>query len=810
MGSDLTTSALHRRGDTTDLHAERLRTVALAIAATVILADGLLTQAVDSDSAKQLLSDIMSVLTALASTAAMSWAAWRTARYSRHVASAWWLFASSQACFLAGETLWTIQELIYHRQPFPSVSDLFFSLQYPALLVGVVLLPKMPLRPREWLAIALDMGVISITALALWWNFLLSPMLAGVEPATLYLSIAYPVLDLLVLIAISHLLLRRLNVGDRSALRWLVLAIVLEIGTDFIFGMQSIAGTYQTGNLLDVGWVAFAILCAVAGVHQATAAPNGEAESSPQGSSSLSHGEITRMAKYLPFIWIAMAYGMLCLSVTSHLAIAHLHIVTLVGIITLLTLARQALALRENSLLAARLRTELDERRNAEAYIDYLAHHDHLTTLPNRVLFKQRFGQAVSVARRSGTKIALMFLDLDRFKTINDTLGHHYGDHLLKAVAERLKGCLRPIDLICRHGGDEFLIMLPQIGNADQIEEVVREIADNLSLHFDLDGHPIRTSFSIGISLFPDHGEDYHALLKRADSAMYRAKERGRNTHQFFTDKMNIDTGERLQMENRMRIGIDRGDFSLQFQPLVDTQSQRAWAVETLLRWDDPEYGRVSPATFIPIAEESGLIVPLGDWVLQEACLQARRWIDAGLDDIVVAVNISALQFRREDFVGTVTAALRRAALKPRHLELEITESALVVDPDTVAKIIRKLKRFGIVIAIDDFGTGYSSLSYLKRFNVDKLKIDQSFVRDLTDNPDDAAIVHAIITMAHNIKLSTVAEGVETLEQVIHLRKAGCTTMQGYFFCQPMSADEVTRFVRGSTARQPRSFPEDD
>ncbi len=787
-----------------------MRAAALAIAAAVIVADALISQSINSASAKLIFSDIMSVLTAAASTAAMAWAAWRTAAYSKRTASAWWMFAASQCCFLAGETLWSVQELFFHRQPFPSISDVFFMLQYPAVLGGVVLLPKVPLNGREWLAVALDIGVIAITALALWWNFLLSPMLVGVGSATLYLSIAYPVLDLVVLIAISDLLLRRLKVGDRSALRWLVLGIVVEIATDFMFGMQSVAGTYLTGNLLDVGWVAFVMLCAVAGVHQAAA--TGEGVTEPDSASLEDHqpatGELTRIAKYMPFVWIVLAYGLLCLSASSPLAIAHQHIVALVGVITLLTLARQALALRENALLAARLRSELDERRNAEAYIDYLAHHDHLTTLPNRVLFKQRFGLAVSTARRTGSKIALMFLDLDRFKSINDTLGHHYGDHLLKAVAERLKDCLHANDLICRHGGDEFLIMLPRVESDEHVEQVAREIANNLSRHFDLDGHPVRTSFSIGISLFPDHGEDYHALLKRADTAMYRAKEKGRNTHQFFTDKMNIDSGERLQLENRMRIGIDRGDFSLQFQPLVDTARGRATAVEALLRWDDAEYGRVSPGKFIPIAEESGLIVPLGDWVLQEACLQARRWIDAGLDDIVVAVNISALQFRREEFVGTVTAALRRATLKPRHLELEITESALVVDPDRVAKIIRKLKRFGIGIAIDDFGTGYSSLSYLKRFNVDKLKIDQSFVRDLTDNPDDAAIVHAIITMAHDIKLSTVAEGVEAIDQVVHLRKAGCTTMQGYFFCRPMSADDTTAFLRNAPPGLPDPLPE--
>ena len=443
---------------------------------------------------------------------------------------------------------------------------------------------------------------------------------------------------------------------------------------------------------------------------------------------------------------------------------------------------------------------DVTEQRASKARFEWLAHHDPLTDLPNRTLLRDRLQQAMARALRAGKRAALMFLDLDRFKNINDSLGHAFGDQVLRSVAARLRTCVRDTDTVARLGGDEFLIVLECVENEQDVGVVARKIVDKLSLPLDVQSQTLSTGASIGIALYPEDGVDVDTLLKNADSAMYHAKDSGRNAFRFFTEAMNLSAIDRLRMENALRQALEFGELSLHYQPQVELTTTRVLGVEALLRWNNPVLGNVSPARFIPVAEESGLIVPIGEWVLGEACAQARRWRDEGIEALTVAVNLSALPFRRTDIVGKVRAALDRHCIPAGMLELELTESLLMHNAEEVLRTMNDLKALGVKLSIDDFGTGYSSLSYLKRVTVDRLKIDRSFVNDVADDPDDAAIVRAIIQLGRSLKLDVIAEGVETPSQLDFLTMEGCHSAQGFFFARPMPAADLDGMLHSGLA----------
>jgi diguanylate cyclase (GGDEF)-like protein/PAS domain S-box-containing protein len=439
--------------------------------------------------------------------------------------------------------------------------------------------------------------------------------------------------------------------------------------------------------------------------------------------------------------------------------------------------------------------TDVTERKATEKRIEFLAYRDVLTGLPNRLLLQDRFDQAVTFAERNGNKVALLFLDLDNFKTINDSLGHAVGDALLKEVAVRLDECVRETDTISRQGGDEFLIVLPDLRGADAITPVLLKIRDQLQLPFEFDGNELTTTVSIGVAIYPDDGRDFVTLLKKADTAMYRAKDEGRNGYRFFDEQMNIEAVDHLQLKNGLRRALSKGEFVLHYQPQIDLTSGAVVGAEALIRWNHPEQGMVAPNRFIALAEDSGLIVPMGDWVVHEACRQAVAWRVAGMQPLVMGVNLSAVQFKRGDVEQTVLHALAQSGLDPHYLELELTESILIHNTDQVLATVKRLKALGVKLSIDDFGTGYSSLSYLKRFDVDKLKIDQTFIRDLATDADDEAIVFAIVQMARGLNLKTIAEGVETADILKRLKQFRCDEAQGYFFARPMPADAFAQFL---------------
>lgn len=434
---------------------------------------------------------------------------------------------------------------------------------------------------------------------------------------------------------------------------------------------------------------------------------------------------------------------------------------------------------------------DITDRKAAEAQVKFLAYHDALTGLPNRTLFMDRLETAVAARRRAGENLAVLFLDLDRFKYVNDSLGHSVGDRMLQDVSARLKGSVRAQDTVARVGGDEFLIMLDRVAGADDAQAGAQRVLRAVLQPFAVQDHTLNTSCSIGISLFPQHGVDAETLIRNADAAMYSAKENGSNRVRFFSDEMNHRAVERLTLENDLRGALDRGEFSLVYQPQTDIASGRISGLEALLRWHHPTRGAVPPDEFIPVAENSGLILPIGEWVLRTACAQVRAWQRGGLPVVPVAVNVSAVQFRHQDFCSLVRHILAEAGLLPGFLELELTESLLLSSADVTPAVMQELREMGVSLAIDDFGSGYSSLSYLKRFRVKKLKIDRSFVRDIATDADDAAIATAIIRMAKSLNLCVVAEGVETASQVAFLRRHQCESMQGYYCGRPVSPDRI-------------------
>ena len=445
---------------------------------------------------------------------------------------------------------------------------------------------------------------------------------------------------------------------------------------------------------------------------------------------------------------------------------------------------------------------DVTDRKLAQEQVHFLAYYDVLTELPNRALLRARLDKALADARRRTDKVALLFLDLDRFKIINDSLGHSFGDLLLQQVEARLKSVTREEDTVARVGGDEFVIVLTCAENAKEVALAAERVVNSVTGEFVVHGHSLSITCSLGISMFPEHGTDSEALIKNADAAMYCAKENGCDNYRFFTDDISSRVVERLTLENGLRLALDREEFFLVYQPQVSIANEEITGVEALLRWQHPELGLVSPDKFIRITENTGLIIGIGEWVLRTACSQARKWQEEGLLAVPMAVNVSAVQFRQEGFPALIRSVLLETGLQPQFLELELTESLLLSNADVMFAVLHELKDMGLKLALDDFGTGYSSLSYLRQFPVSKLKIDQSFIRDIAVNPDDAAITGAIISMARDLNLKVIAEGVENEAQLSFLRAHQCGEFQGYFFSQPLTVEKLADKLRtkvGST-----------
>lgn len=467
-----------------------------------------------------------------------------------------------------------------------------------------------------------------------------------------------------------------------------------------------------------------------------------------------------------------------------------------------ISVVREAAASRPTHYIA--IFSDITERKRAEAAIQHLAHHDTLTGLENRFSLGVRLKQAIASARRTEDRVGVLFLDLDRFKTINDSLGHHVGDALLVQVADRLRETVRDTDIVARLGGDEFVVVLQGLDDEHDAAHAAAKILEHLSTPYEVGASMLHTTPSIGISLFPDDGDSTSTLMRNADTAMYHAKALGRANVQFYAEELNRVALERIELEHKLRQALERKEFELWYQPQYAAAGGALTGVEALLRWRHPADGLIPPVRFIPLAEETGLIVEIGDWVLDTACRQAQQWQASGMPPLRMSVNLSAMQLRTGQLTRRVAEVLAGSGLRPELLELEITESSIMEKPQEAAELLGQLKALGILIAIDDFGTGYSSLSYLKLFPIDHLKIDRSFVSDIETDANDAAIVAAAVSLAHNLGLSVIAEGVETAVQVARLHELGCDELQGYHFSKPLPADEIEALIRSAGSIQVR------
>ncbi|HEY2338370.1 MAG TPA: EAL domain-containing protein [Burkholderiales bacterium] len=468
-----------------------------------------------------------------------------------------------------------------------------------------------------------------------------------------------------------------------------------------------------------------------------------------------------------------------------------------IALVTFLILSTTRVLSLFDARLASRTARMARSLQKVNAELKHMVLHDALTQLPNRLLLEDRIGQAIGACARSGARCAVLFVDLDRFKAVNDSLGHFVGDELLRAVAERLRTAIRAEDTVSRLGGDEFVVLLRSVQDEADVTVVARKIVELLDAPLQAQGNDLRVTASVGATIFPDHGSSAQTLISNADAAMYHVKKSGRNSFQLFRPDMSTFFPDRLAMENDLRKAIERRELELHYQPKIDVRSGATTGAEALVRWRHPQRGLVAPGDFIPLAEETGLIIPLGRWVLREACRQNRAWQDDGLAPMRTAVNISAAELRNEDLADGVAAVLRETGLAAEHLEIEITESVVMQNAPVALATLDKLSRMGIHLAVDDFGTGYSSLSYLKRFPLNTLKIDASFIRDLSSDHNDALIVQAIIALAHSLELQVVAEGVEHHAQLGFLQKFGSDQYQGFLYSKPLPAAEFVRLLRG-------------
>jgi diguanylate cyclase (GGDEF)-like protein/PAS domain S-box-containing protein len=438
---------------------------------------------------------------------------------------------------------------------------------------------------------------------------------------------------------------------------------------------------------------------------------------------------------------------------------------------------------------------DVSEARAMRLKMTHLAQHDFLTDLPNRLLLNDRITQAISLSRRHSKPLAMLFLDLDSFKHINDSLGHEIGDKLLQLVAQRVVACVRASDTVSRHGGDEFVILLTEVANPGDAAFIAEKVLAGLVMPYAISERNVQLNVSIGISVYPQDGHDAATLIKNADTAMYQAKGKGKNNYHFFKQNMNVRAGEPQFLESSLGRALERQEFLLHYQPKVDLETGAITGAEALIRWMDPDHGLIPPAQFVPVAEACGLIVPIGRWVLREACRQARAWMDGGLRPIPVAVNISAVELRTKNFLEGVCGILKESRLEPRYLELELTESVLMQDDESTISVLQALKAMGVQLTVDDFGTGNSSLGYLRRFPIDTLKIDQSFVHEICTSADDAAFLGAMMSVGKTLKKRVVAEGVEKREQLTFLQAERCSEGQGYYFSPAVDAEHFAQLL---------------
>ena len=750
-------------------------------------------------------------------------AAMLAGRQSRRLGLAWAVLAAAQISWLLGDLTWGILEIGLQTQPVSSLADVFYLLYYPAFLAGILLLPGEPITWPERIKRLLDVVIVIAASSLVFWLYWLSPRMASLEPAdpfTTWVSVAYPVGDLVLVWAIASILLRPLRIQSRLPLVWLGLSALAGVVSDIVYVSQTMNGTYVSGSLIDLGWLVVMTTALLAAGFQCARLRSGQTFAAPRSVAALNAGWAGWLRLALPYLAILSACVLMMFgapqngrpNAVDQTWLRDNGIVVLIALV----LVRQGLTLSENIRLSRALqsqldhqlsveqslRVEIDERRRVELELlrsrEQLAHdavHDSLTHLPNRALLLDRLERVIEQTRHApSTRYALLYLDVDEFKGVNDSLGHPTGDRLLVEIGLLLRRCVRERDTVARIGGDEFVILLEDMQSADGAQATADRILDRLTAGIEIDAQLVHVTASLGIVVNGSADQTADDILRDGDIALVKAKQSGKSCSVTFDESMRRQALARIHLENELRSALDAHELRLNYQPVLDVRLRRITGFEALLRWQHATLGSISPAEFIPIAEESGLIIPIGDMVLRTACRQMAEWNNRFKSTAphTISVNLSTRQFRRETLVEEVAAALQETRLDPTLLNLEVTESALVDDAGAAVTTLNRLRALGVHLHIDDFGTGYSSLNYLYRFPADTLKIDRAFISRLQPKGRDHRMVSNIITMAHDLGLAVVAEGVETPEQGALLRSMGCEYIQGYAISRPLEVEDVT------------------
>lgn len=778
---------------------------------------------IQAENLKVVLMDVTYPLWNLLAAGALLYAAKKATLHSQRLSLAWGFMALALLSVAAGNIIRAVFKIGLGSEPFPSLADGFYLVYYPLMLIGVLFLPTKRIHPIDRWRIGLDISVVMVAATLGLWAYWLGPLAAAVHEERLivwFLSLAYPLGSLMLLGALLMLLYRQPKGQKPGPLFLLALSLAVGIFGDTVYGYQALVGVYESATWLDLTWLMGTLFYFMAGIWQASSVV--PAVTAQQGAADPVQQRLNSWLTYLPYGWAISAYLML---EASHRRGEHLQswLTWGVGCIIALVLVRQLMTLRENDFLFAQVRQqavalgqtnqelmlEIEERKRAEQQLAHDALHDALTGLSNRVLFLERLRHAIELTkRRQGHHFAVLFLDLDHFKVVNDSLGHAVGDQLLMSIAHRLRLCLRAGDTIARLGGDEFVVLLEDMEREDDATATAERILATLKQPFGLHGHALPATASIGIIADIAGYDRPEDVLRDADIAMYQAKTQGKARSALFNITMRERAQARLELEHDLRHVLERNELELYYQPILSLQSDRITGFEALLRWRHPQRGLVAPNEFIPIAEETGLIVPIGRWVIHEACRQLRQWHEQfpQTPPLTMSINISGRQFAEPAFIDQVTAVLEEVGLDPTTLRLELTERVWLNSSAETVALFRKLSKMGIQLHIDDFGTGYSSLAYLQHFPIRMLKIDRMFLSKMEEDSHSKDIVRAVIAMAHDLGMEAVAEGVETAGQLANLKRFGCNYGQGYLLSRPMNRTAVEEML--SVACRGQAFPQ--
>jgi diguanylate cyclase (GGDEF)-like protein len=793
------------------------------IAATILLLTNLIMVfGIQDLAARRVFSDILSPINDSLAAAGLLLAAWYSYRTSKRLGLAWGLLGLAQLATLLGDILWAVYELGLNQSPFPSIADGAYLAYYPLFVLGVFYLPARKFSQQEWIKTIIDMLVVMIGAFLIFWNFLIGPLaVSGSEKEWLVsvLTMAYPIGDLVLLWAALLLLYHRTDFSNDAPLLILTIGLLCAIFADGLYSFEVLSETYASGNITDFGLFFGYMLFGFAGIWQAVAIRN-RSESRSNALPAFPYFEkIHGMLVYLPYLGLGTSFALVVFSHSHPLPMDFLTLSSGVGVVIGLILIRQIIMLNENTKLTRQLQgtfqklqrqasdlerinrdlqVEILERKRAETQLVHDALYDGLTGLPNRTLFMERLSHAISnTKRRSVDLFSVLFLDLDQFKVINDSLGHVVGDQLLVALARRFEKCLRSSDTVARLGGDEFVILLENASNENVAIRAAERIQREITKPFVLAGHEVYVTSSMGILLSLADYDQPTDILRDADIAMYRAKALGKARCEVFSPTLHTQVVARLKIENELRHALENHELELYYQPIFSLIDDRLIGFEALVRWHHPVRGLLLPVEFIGIAEESGLILEIGKWILYQACTQIKTWHEQFPErrGLLINVNISGKQFTRRDFVDHVQEVLMATGLDPNVLRLEITESVLVDNQHMTHECFMKLDKLGVKLQIDDFGTGYSSLSYLQHFPVHTIKIDQSFIQDMSAPGKNSEIIRAILSMAREMGMDTTAEGVETPEQLDTLKKLACINGQGFLLSKPMDSTDITRLL---------------